>query len=119
MSHIFMRMLRPLSHVVKHHLPSLLLPLLMLSGAYSARADELNIFACEPEWAALAGELGGDKIEVFSATTAQQDPHHIQARPSLIAGMRRADLLICTGSELETGWLPQLLRQSGNRLGRA
>jgi zinc/manganese transport system substrate-binding protein len=74
----------------------------------------LNIFACEPEWGALAQELGGDKIQAFSATTALQDPHRIEARPSLIARIRSADLVICSGSELEIGWLPLLLTQSGN-----
>src|SRR5258706_11576961 len=74
----------------------------------------LNIFACQPEWAALAQELGGDKASVFSATTAFQDSHRIEARPSLIARARNADLLICSGSELEVGWLPLLLIQSGN-----
>ena len=74
----------------------------------------LNIMACEPEWAALGTELGGDKVEVSSATTAQQDPHRIEARPSLIARTRNADLLVCTGLELEVGWLPILIQQSGN-----
>ncbi len=74
----------------------------------------VNIFACEPEWASLANELGGDKVNVFSATTARQDVHHIEARPSLIARVRSADLLICSGAELEIGWLPLLLTQSGN-----
>src|SRR3954470_13925806 len=74
----------------------------------------LNVFACEPEWAALAQEIGGDKVSVYSATTARQDPHHIEARPSLIARIRSADLVVCSGSELEIGWLPLLLTQSGN-----
>jgi zinc/manganese transport system substrate-binding protein len=74
----------------------------------------LNVFACEPEWAALAQELGGDKVAAASATTALQDPHRIEARPSLIARIRSADLVICSGSELEVGWLPLLLTQSGN-----
>lgn len=74
----------------------------------------VNVLACEPEWAALASELGGDKVRVSSATTAQQDPHRIEARPSLIARARNADLLICTGLELEAGWLPILIQQSGN-----
>ena len=74
----------------------------------------LNVFACEPEWGALASELGGDAVKVYTATTAFQDPHRIEARPSLIAQMRRADLAVCTGAELEVGWLPVLLRQSGN-----
>ncbi len=74
----------------------------------------VNVFACEPEWAALAKQIGDDKVSVFSATTAMQDPHHIEARPSLIARLRNADMLICSGSELEVGWLPLLLTQSGN-----
>ncbi len=74
----------------------------------------LNVVTCEPEWAALVKELGGDKVTVSSTTTALQDPHHIEARPSLIARMRNADLLVCTGMELEIGWLPVLIQQSGN-----
>jgi len=75
---------------------------------------QLQVFACEAEWAALASELGGRQVEVFSATSAQQDVHHIQARPGLIARLRRADLLLCTGAGLEAGWLPVLLRRAGN-----
>jgi len=74
----------------------------------------LNVFACEQEWAALAQELAGDKASVYSATNALQDVHKVEARPSLIARIRSADLLICSGSELEIGWLPLLLTQSGN-----
>src|SRR5262245_30460777 len=74
----------------------------------------LNIFACEPEWGALAKELAGDKASVYLATTALQDPHRIEARPSLIARARSADLVICTGAELESGWLPLVQTQSGN-----
>jgi len=83
----------------------------LLSGAVQAR---VNIFACEPEWAALAGEIAGDSAKITAATTAMQDVHHIQARPSLIAKARRADLLFCTGAELEVGWLPMLLRKANN-----
>lgn len=74
----------------------------------------LNIFACEPEWAALAQELAGDKGNIYAATNALQDPHHVEARPSLIAKARRAQLVICTGAGLEVGWLPVILRESGN-----
>jgi zinc/manganese transport system substrate-binding protein len=74
----------------------------------------LNILACEPEWGALAKEIGGDRVRIHTATTALQDPHRIEARPSLIARAREADLMICTGAELETGWLPLLQTQSGN-----
>jgi zinc/manganese transport system substrate-binding protein len=74
----------------------------------------IKVVACEPEWGALTQELAGDKASIYTATNALQDPHHVQARPSLIASVRSADLLVCTGSELEIGWLPILLRQSGN-----
>jgi zinc/manganese transport system substrate-binding protein len=74
----------------------------------------LSIFACEPEWGALAKELVGDKGSVYVATTALQDPHRIEARPSLIARARSADLLVCTGADLEMGWLPLVQSQSGN-----
>jgi len=90
-----------------------LIALLALLFAHTALA-EVNIFACEPEWAALSKELASDHVTVFSATTGLQDPHYIQARPSLIAKARRADLLVCTGAELETGWLPLLQQKSGN-----
>lgn len=87
----------------------------MMSATAFPAATALNIFACEPEWAALAQELGGDKVKVTSATTALQDVHRVEARPSLIARARNAHLLVCTGAELEIGWLPLLLSQSGNR----
>ena len=87
-------------------LPTLLLPL----TAYA----ELRIFACEPEWSALAEELGGDLVEASSATHALQDPHYVQARPSLISKVRNADLVICSGAQLEIGWLPMLLGKANN-----
>lgn len=93
------------------NVPAVLLALLFWASGASAA---LNVFACEPELAALARTLGGDNLSVFSATRAGQDPHHIQARPSLIAKARRADLLVCTGAELEIGWLPLLLRKAAN-----
>lgn len=77
-------------------------------------AAALKIFACEPEWAALATELGGANVEAYSATTALQDVHKIQPRPSLIAKYRQADLVICTGAELEIGWLPALVEKANN-----
>ncbi|MEJ2593034.1 MAG: zinc ABC transporter substrate-binding protein [Candidatus Thiodiazotropha sp.] len=79
-----------------------------------ALAADLQVFACEPEWASLTRELVGEHADITTATTAHQDPHHIQARPSLIARLRRADLAVCTGAGLEIGWLPMLQRQSGN-----
>lgn len=74
----------------------------------------LNVFSTVPEWAALAREIGGESVKAVSATTALQDPHHIEARPSLIARARNADLLIATGAELEVGWLPVVQRESAN-----
>lgn len=75
---------------------------------------QIKVFACEPEWAELSKELGGDQVKVYSATHARQDPHHIQARPSLIARLRSADLAVCTGAELEVGWMPMLQRRARN-----
>ena len=77
----------------------------------SPAAADLRIFACEPEWAALAREVGGEKIDAFSAAHALQDPHHIRARPSLISRIRRADVVFCSGADLEVGWLPLLMRR--------
>ena len=85
------------------------LALLLAAGA----AHALSIFATVPEWGALAQELGGDKVKVYVATTALQDPHRIEARPSLIARARSADLVVATGAELEVGWLPLVLQQVG------
>ncbi len=87
--------------------------LLLLVQSGIAHAD-LKIFACEPEWAELSKVIGGEHVNVFSATTAQQDVHLIQPRPSLIAKFRQADLGICTGAELEIGWLPVLQNTGGN-----
>jgi zinc/manganese transport system substrate-binding protein len=74
----------------------------------------LNVFACEPEWASLTQQLAGDKVSLYTATGALQDPHRVEARPSLIAKAHRANLVVCTGAELEMGWLPVVLRESGN-----
>ena len=82
--------------------------------ALPASAKQLQIFACEPEWGALATEIGGDKVSVYVATSGSQDPHQVQARPSLIAKARSADVAVCTGAELEIGWLPLIVQQSGN-----
>jgi zinc/manganese transport system substrate-binding protein len=88
----------------------LLLAMLVVQQA----SANLDIFACEPEWAALATELGGANVTTYSATTALQDPHQVQARPSLLAKARRADLAVCTGAELEIGWMPMIQHQAGN-----
>lgn len=92
---------------------SLALAALMLLSAPSAFAS-LRVFACEPEWGALATAIGGGDVDVYTATTGLQDPHQIQARPALISRLRNADIAVCTGAELEIGWMPVLLRQSSN-----
>src|SRR5512143_2166490 len=73
----------------------------------------LKVFATLPEWGALAQEIGGDQVSVYTATTALQDPHRVEAKPSLIARARAADLVVATGAELEIGWLPVVLRECG------
>jgi zinc/manganese transport system substrate-binding protein len=89
---------------------------LVVSGTLAAAPAQakLKVFACEPEWASLATELGGDLVDVYAASTAMQDAHRIEARPSLVARMRSADLVVCTGADLEVGWLPVLLQSGGN-----
>lgn len=88
--------------------------LCLLLAWHASALAALNIFATLPEWASLAQEIGGDKVKVFAATQALQDPHHVEARPSLIARARNADLVVAGGAELEVGWLPVILRESGN-----
>ncbi len=87
--------------------------LLCTSFALPAQAA-LNVLATVPEWGALAQVLGGEDVKVYTATTAFQDPHRIEARPSLMAQARRADLVVAVGADLEVAWLPVLLRESGN-----
>jgi zinc/manganese transport system substrate-binding protein len=86
---------------------------MLLSWPLFARAD-LKVFATVPEWGALVSEIGGGHADVFTATGGMQDPHHVEARPSLISRARNADLVVATGAELEIGWLPVILRNSSN-----
>jgi len=94
--------------------PIRILTVLWLASFGTPGFAAMNVLACEPEWGAVVNEIAGDKAKVYVATTAQQDPHHVQARPALIARARTADLLVCTGAELEAGWLPLLLTKSAN-----
>jgi len=93
---------------------SLMIAALLLAASATPASANLSVFACEPEWGALSSEIGGDKVSIYTATTGAQDPHQIQARPSLIAKARQADITVCDGAELEIGWLPMILQQSGN-----
>lgn len=92
----------------------LLIAVAALAAWIAPAHAQLNVFATVPEWGALVQELGGDKVKVYVATNALQDPHHVEAKPSLIARARTADLVVSTGAELEVGWLPLILQQAGN-----
>ena len=74
----------------------------------------VRVLATTADWGALTRELGGDRVDVYVATTAMQDVHHVEAKPSLVARARTANLLVANGAELEAGWLPVLLQESGN-----
>ncbi len=90
------------------------LAVLLLSAAILPAQAAIRVLATTPEWAALTRELGGDKVDVYAATSAFQDVHRVEAKPSLVARARNADLVVAAGAELEVGWLPVLLRESGN-----
>lgn len=89
------------------------LALLILTTAVPAHAA-LKVLATTTDWGALASELGGDRVNVYVATSALQDVHRVEAKPSLIARARTADLVIAEGADLESGWLPVLVQESGN-----
>jgi len=91
----------------------LLAAALIAGGSLPANAA-LKVLATTPDWGALTQELGGDKVNVYVATTALQDVHRVEAKPSLVARARSADLVVATGAELEVGWLPVLIQESGN-----
>jgi zinc/manganese transport system substrate-binding protein len=74
----------------------------------------LRVLATTADWGSLTTELGGDKVDVYTATSALQDVHHVNAKPSLVARARTADLVVANGGDLEIGWLPVLLQESGN-----
>lgn len=86
---------------------------LLLAATGASATPTLTVFACEPEWAALTRVLM-PQARLHVATHAGQDPHHIEARPALIAQLRSADLAVCTGAALESGWLPVLQQRAGN-----
>src|SRR6476660_8435689 len=79
-----------------------------------AEAKKLNVVTATTDKAALAQEVGGDRISVESIAKGYQDPHFVEAKPSFLLKLRQADLLIVVGLQLEIGWLPPLITQSGN-----
>ena len=87
----------------------------LLAAASPARAaGPLNVIATTEDLAALAREVGGDKINVESLARGYQDPHFVEAKPSFVLKLNKADLLIAVGRELEIGWLPPLITQARN-----
>ena len=76
--------------------------------------SKLNVVATTEDLASIAGEVGGDRIAVEAIARGYQDPHFVEAKPSFILKLQRADLLIVVGRELEIGWLPPLIQQSRN-----
>jgi zinc/manganese transport system substrate-binding protein len=91
-----------------------ILTLLMAAALPSAAANKLNIITATSDLASLTQEVGGDRVQVESIAKGYQDPHFVEAKPSFLLKLRRADLLITVGLELEIGWLPPLVTQSGN-----
>lgn len=87
--------------------------LLLVFSSLPAQAA-VRVLATTPEWASLTSEVGGDRVDVYAATTAFQDAHRVEAKPSLVARARNAQLVVATGAQLEIGWLPVLLQESGN-----
>ena len=90
----------------------------LLAGIFlsstAAEAKKLNVVTATTDMAALAQEVGGDKISVESIAKGYQDPHFVEAKPSFLLKLRQADLLIVVGLQLEIGWLPPLITQCGN-----
>jgi len=93
---------------------SLALLLASLQVPSAQAAGKIQIVTATSDLAALAQEVGGDRVEVESIARGYQDPHFVEAKPSFLLKLRRADLLIVVGLELEIGWLPPLINQSGN-----
>jgi zinc/manganese transport system substrate-binding protein len=91
------------------------LALLLLALAFPSQAA-VRVLATTADWGALTRELGGERVDVYTATSALQDVHRVEAKPSLVARARTAELLVANGAELEVGWLPILLQESGNRM---
>src|SRR5712692_7483238 len=90
---------------------------LLLAGILptsAGAASKLNVVTATTDLAALAQEVGGDHIDVESIARGFQDPHFVEAKPSFLLKLRRADLLVVIGLQLEIGWLPPLITQSGN-----
>ena len=96
----------------------LVMPLLLMAVLFGSRpllaAGKVNVVAATQDLAALTTEVGGDRVNVIAIARGYQDPHFVEAKPSFLLNLRKADLLVVVGLELEVGWLPPLITQSGN-----
>jgi zinc/manganese transport system substrate-binding protein len=99
---------------MKRTLLALSVALVMATASPASAQGKLNIIATTEDLAAIAREIGGDRVSVESIARGYQDPHFVEAKPSFILKLQRADLLIVVGRELEIGWLPPLIQQSRN-----
>ena len=86
----------------------------MLLAPTPAQAKKLRVITTLTDLASLTQEIGGDKVEVEALAKGYQDPHFVEPKPSFLLKLRSADLLISVGLDLEIGWLPPLITQSGN-----
>ena len=86
----------------------------LLVATTSRAQGKLNVIATTEDLASIAREVGGDRITVESIAKGYQDPHFVEAKPSFILKLQKADLLIVVGRELDIGWLPPLIQQSRN-----
>ncbi len=86
----------------------------LFSSGVAQAATKLNVVTATQDLAALATEVGGDRVTVISIARGYQDPHFVEAKPSFLLNLRKADLLVVVGLQLEIGWLPPLITQSGN-----
>src|ERR1700688_2652288 len=87
---------------------------LLATSAPSQAAGKLNVITATQDLASIASEIGGDRITVEAIAKGYQDPHFVEPKPSFLLKLRNADLLAVVGLELEIGWLPPLITQSGN-----
>ena len=92
---------------------AVLAALAALTAVAPARAT-VNVMAATEDLADLARQVGGDRVKVESIARGYQDPHFVEAKPSFILKLAKADLLVVVGRELEIGWLPPLIQQSRN-----
>jgi zinc/manganese transport system substrate-binding protein len=87
---------------------------LLLAATPALAQGRLNVVTATEDLASIAREVGGDRIEVEAIARGYQDPHFVEAKPSFILRLQRADLLVVVGRDLEIGWLPPLIQQSRN-----